>query len=533
MHPLNFLLTRTSKFGKKTQKTLSLAPNAVSSASQKFDKKASQIHGLHVSRTNKNAFAISLIEPVIFETDEADQVAQIIEAWRELKLGQIFYDDEILTVQGEEPPQTPKIAQTQPISQQTSQQNAPLTVQKIQPQSPPLNHGNANPLAMHHLSKLPRFPKPPNSAEKLMKPQNFELVASVGKGSFGQVFLVRRVDDNRFFAMKVLKKRAVIDRKQLNHLRAEHTILQSVTHPYCVKLHHSFQTRTRLFFILDFALGGEMFHHLKKQGQFPEILSIFYLAEAVLAFEYLHEFDIVFRDTKPENLLLDGYGHVVLTDFGLAKCGVSADSTDSIGYSTKTFCGTPDYLSAEIVASVAHGKAVDVWSVGALLYEMLVGQAPFSYGNGAGTAPNRSELYRRILRGNVIFPAHVSEPARQLILACMQRRPKDRPTMAELRDFELFQGVNWEKLARREVPPPQKIKIEENCIKAVEGRLAQNSGDSIYKYIMPDNLVAHFDPRFTQEPPTLAPSTAQDGVTAEEDKNFREFNWTSPDAFRQ
>ena len=263
-----------------------------------------------------------------------------------------------------------------------------------------------------------------------------------------------------------------------------------MNHAYMVKLYHSFQTRTRLFFIMDFAIGGEMFHHLKKVGHFPENLAVFYLAEVICAFEHLHEFDIVFRDTKPENLLLDAYGHVMLTDFGLAKCGVSADSTQSSGLSTTTFCGTPDYLSAEVVAGVPHGKAVDVWSIGALLFEMLVGQAPFSYGNGGGQV-NRAELYRRILRGVITFPPTVSDSIRQFINMCMARRPKDRPLMKDLKSHQIFKtnGINWEKLAKRELAPPAKMKMDESCIKAIEGKLVSGPVDNIYKYVLPDNLV--------------------------------------------
>lgn len=162
---------------------------------------------------------------------------------------------------------------------------------------------------------------------------------------------------------------------------------------------------------------------------------------------------------------------------------------------------------------------------------MLVGQAPFSFGNSGNVS--RNELYRRILRGVVTFPSTVSSEARDFITMCMQRRPKDRPLMKDLKKHKIFKTnkIDFEKLKRREVPPPHKIKIDEACIKAIEGRLVNGPVDNIYKYVFPDNLVAHFDPRFTQEPPLIAPSTAQDGVTAEEDKHFREFNWTAPWAF--
>lgn len=483
----------------------------------KWERGREQVHSLHLSESDPKAFVITLLDSYKFETDSVEQVQQIAETFRQLGLGEVVYEQQL---QGEEDDGDGGAGGAMPAP-------APVDVG---------DEGEyvaaaANPLAQFRLERPPRFPQVPASHERLMKPQNFELVASVGRGSFGQVFLVRRVDDNRFFAMKVLKKRAIIDRKQLLHLRAEHTILQAIRHPYTVRLYHSFQTRTRLFLIMDFAIGGEMFHQLKKVGHFPESLAVFYLAEIVSAFEHLHGYDVVFRDTKPENILLDAHGHVMLADFGLAKCGVSADSTNSSGMSTTTFCGTPDYLSTEVVAGVPHGKAVDVWSIGALLFEMLVGQAPFSFGSGGQS--NRAELYRRILRGVIAFPPIVSDEARSFIMWCMQRRPKDRPLASELRGHPLFakNGIDWERLAQRKLPPPHRMKIDDACVRAVEGRLVQGHVDNIYRYVLPDSLVAHFDPRFTREPPTLAPSTPQDAVTAEEDACFREFCWTAPYAF--
>lgn len=170
---------------------------------------------------------------------------------------------------------------------------------------------------------------------------------------------------------------------------------------------------------------------MKRVGQFPEALAVFYLAEVLEAFEGLHGVDIVFRDTKPENLLLDAGGHVLLADFGLARTGVSAPTAQEAGAAATTFCGTPDYLSTEVLAGVPYGRSVDVWAAGALLFEMLVGKAPFSF--GARQSQGRSELYKRILRGAIVFPPSVSTEARDFIISCLKRRPKDRPSLAQLK----------------------------------------------------------------------------------------------------
>jgi len=153
--------------------------------------------------------------------------------------------------------------------------------------------------------------------------QDFELVKLLGKGSFGKVLLVKKRDTNFLYAMKILKKKFIEERKQLNHTKTERLILEKMNSPFIVQLHFAFQTAEKLFLVMDFMQGGEMFFHLKKASKFDEVKTKFFAAEIILALEYLHHKKIIYRDLKPENILLDPEGHIKLTDFGLSKYGIS------------------------------------------------------------------------------------------------------------------------------------------------------------------------------------------------------------------
>uniref|UniRef100_A0A8C5CRJ0 Serum/glucocorticoid regulated kinase family member 3 n=1 Tax=Gadus morhua TaxID=8049 RepID=A0A8C5CRJ0_GADMO len=169
------------------------------------------------------------------------------------------------------------------------------------------------------------------------KPTDFDFLKVIGKGSFGKVLLAKRKNDGKYYAIKVLQKRVILNRREQKHIMAERNVLlQNVKHPFLVGLHYSFQTADKLYFVLDFVNGGELFFHLQKERTFPEPRAKFYIAEMASALGYLHSLNIVYRDLKPENILLDYEGHIVLTDFGLCKEGISQTDT------TSTFCGTPE-----------------------------------------------------------------------------------------------------------------------------------------------------------------------------------------------
>jgi hypothetical protein len=194
--------------------------------------------------------------------------------------------------------------------------------------------------------------------------KDFEFKSTLGTGSFGRVRLAKHIPTGKICAVKMLKKSEIIRLKQVEHILAEKAILQSLDHPFIVNLHGSFQDRKYLYLIMEFVVGGEFFTHLRRAGRFNNDSSCFYAAQIVLIFQYLHSKDVVYRDLKPENLLLDHTGNIKLTDFGFAK---------KVDYRTWTLCGTPEYIAPEILLNKGHGKPVDWWALGILIYEMLAG----------------------------------------------------------------------------------------------------------------------------------------------------------------
>lgn len=212
---------------------------------------------------------------------------------------------------------------------------------------------------------------------KEINKDHFKILRVIGRGSFGKVFLVQKRDTKELFAMKVLKKEDVLNRNQIAHTKSERQILSKVKCPFIVNMHYAFQTPDKLYMVMDFLNGGELFFHLRKSEKFSEDRIRFYAAEIILALENLHQQGIIYRDLKPENILLDQEGHIRLTDFGLSKEGIFRKNQDR----TFTICGTPEYLAPEIIRGEGHGEVADWWSLGTLLYEMQVGFPPFMNSN--------------------------------------------------------------------------------------------------------------------------------------------------------
>ncbi|XP_013375124.1 PREDICTED: ribosomal protein S6 kinase alpha-1 isoform X2 [Chinchilla lanigera] len=281
-------------------------------------------------------------------------------------------------------------------------------------------------------------------------PSHFELLKVLGQGSFGKVFLVRKVtrpDSGHLYAMKVLKKATLKVRDRVR-TKMERDILADVNHPFVVKLHYAFQTEGKLYLILDFLRGGDLFTRLSKEVMFTEEDVKFYLAELALGLDHLHSLGIIYRDLKPENILLDEEGHIKLTDFGLSKEAIDHEKK---AYS---FCGTVEYMAPEVVNRQGHTHSADWWSYGVLMFEMLTGSLPFQ-------GRDRKETMTLILKAKLGMPQFLSTEAQSLLRALFKRNPANRLGSGpdggeEIKRHVFYSTIDWNKLYRREIKPPFK-----------------------------------------------------------------------------
>eukprot|EP00057_Strongylocentrotus_purpuratus_P019024 XP_011673498.1 PREDICTED: RAC-gamma serine/threonine-protein kinase isoform X2 [Strongylocentrotus purpuratus] len=327
---------------------------------------------------------------------------------------------------------------------------------------------------------------------------DFELLKCLGKGTFGKVIQVREKKTGELFAIKVLKKEVIVQKDEVAHTLTENRVLQKTSHPFLTSLKYSFQTSDRLCFVMEYVNGGELFFHLSRERIFTEERTRFYGAEIVSALSYLHAQDVIYRDLKLENLLVDEEGHIKITDFGLCKENIS------YGDMTKTFCGTPEYLAPEILEDNDYGRAVDWWGTGVVMYEMMCGRLPFY-------SRDHEVLFDLILTENVKFPTRLSNEAKSLLSGLLEKNPKKRlgcgPDDAkEIMRHPFFATINWEDLYERKVRPPFLPKVE-------------NETDTRY-----------FDQEFTLEPVRLTPPAAgKDTLTAtqhDEQSQFEKFSYT-------
>lgn len=282
-----------------------------------------------------------------------------------------------------------------------------------------------------------------------LKIEDFELLKVVGKGSFGKVMQVRKKDTNRIYALKTIRKAHIISRSEVAHTLAERSVLAQINNPFIVPLKFSFQSPEKLYFVLAFVNGGELFHHLQKEHRFDVNRARFYTAELLCALECLHGFSVIYRDLKPENILLDYQGHIALCDFGLCKLDMKDEDR------TNTFCGTPEYLAPELLMGKGYNKTVDWWTLGVLLYEMLTGLPPFY-------DENTNDMYRKILSEPLHFSDVVPPAAKDLLTKLLNRDPEERlgaNGSAEIKAHPFFHAIDWRKLLQRKYEPTFKPSV--------------------------------------------------------------------------
>ena len=290
--------------------------------------------------------------------------------------------------------------------------------------------------------------------EEKISTKDFICLALLGRGSFGEVYLVQKISNKKNYAMKILRKERIMGQNLSKYAIAERNVLSLSNHPFIVKLNFAFQTLTKLFLILEYCPGGDLARHLSYEKKFDEKRAKFYLCEILLALENLHKRNIIFRDLKPENVVLDEEGHCKLTDFGLSKEGIDNDQY------TKSFCGSIAYLAPEVLKKQGHGKAVDWYLLGVLLYEMLIGVTPYY-------DKNKNNLFYNIEQGKLIIPNFVSENAKNLLRGLLQKDPKKRlgggiRDSEEIKEHKFFEDVDWQKIYEKKIKPPKVLKINNN-----------------------------------------------------------------------
>lgn len=336
-------------------------------------------------------------------------------------------------------------------------------------------------------------------AQEEVKPDQFEILRVLGQGSFGKIFLVRKktsYDSGNLYAMKVFNK-GVLKPRDLQRTNTERNILTKIHHPFIVQLCYAFQTKSKLYLVMDFLQGGDLFSRLSGEITFREDVAKFYLAELALALEHLHCLGIVHRDLKPENILLDTDGHIRLTDFGLSKeFEVSEDKTFS-------YCGTIEYMAPEVVGRRGHSAVADWWSFGVLMYQMLIGRLPF-----LSHDDNHHHTIKLIVKGKCLLPQYLSPKAHNLLRGLLQCDPHKRFGAGPLgskkiQGHRFFSTINWQRLLHRKITPPFKPIFSPT-----------------------DDIVRYFDVEFTRKKPADSPGIPSSHSYQE---LFKNFDFTSAD----
>lgn len=289
----------------------------------------------------------------------------------------------------------------------------------------------------------------PEKTEKV-KSEDFEVKDSLGKGSFGYVVLCRRIATNKFYAMKIVDKKGLLDHSRVQDVFTERNILTRANHPYLMKLHWTFQSESKVYFVMDYMPGGDLDKYMNSLPN--KVLDLFtaklYAMETLLAILFLHENKVIYRDLKPENVLLTNDGHCALADFGLSK-DFNNEGTDA-DLRANSFVGSPFYVAPDVLRQTEYTDAVDFWSFGVLLFRMLCGRLPF-------TGKSMKEVFNSILYTNVHFPSsvNISVEAKDLIMRLLTKQPQRRLQGNAIKEHPFWEGMSWDDVMAKKVRPPR------------------------------------------------------------------------------
>ncbi|KAG0053495.1 Serine/threonine kinase [Gryganskiella cystojenkinii] len=374
--------------------------------------------------------------------------------------------------------------QQQQQQQQQAMQQQQQYQQYQQQQSP---YGQPRPTTQQQI--LQQVPQQPQQLMKKPQPpvpggghpprkvglDDFNFLAVLGKGNFGKVMLAEDRMTKGLYAIKVLKKEFIIEHDEVASTRSEKRVFQTANkerHPFLVGLHSCFQTETRIYFVMDYVSGGDLMLHIQRE-QFSERQAKFYACQVLLALEYFHKNNIIYRDLKLDNILLALDGHIKIADYGLCKEDMYYGST------TNTFCGTPEFMAPEILSEQKYGRAVDWWAFGVLIYEMLLGQSPFR-------GDDEDEIFEAILEDEILYPINMSRDSVSILQKLLTRDPEKRlgsgkTDAEEIKRHPFFKGVNWQDILDKKVPPP------------------------FFPRVRGPTDTSNFDVEFTREVPVLTP----------------------------
>ena len=277
---------------------------------------------------------------------------------------------------------------------------------------------------------------------------DFQILSILGEGYFGKVFLAKSVCCGELFAIKTVRKKKLINQNKIHTIIAERNILTKSNHPFIVSLKFAFQTKSKFYLGLEYISGGELFYYLQQKNKLNFKMIRIILAQIILAFNYLHSIGIIYRDLKPENILIDNLGYIKLTDFGLSKDIIVDDTTG-------TFCGTPDYMSPEIILHISYGKEVDWWALGILTYELFFGHTPFFNSN-------TSKLLNNIIEKNPKFPNDVDPIVKDFILKLLNKNKEERASYDLIINHKFFEGFNFENVLNKKIEKDLLLNISIN-----------------------------------------------------------------------